>query len=285
MPPAKKPVKMQRLGAIDLFAESIQGALDFRVMVAPIMAFVLQLITVVAALVAASPFIFFGLSAIAVDILVATVLLLIGSVLFIIVLFVGTSILDGFYVKSVAEYLERKTMSIEENLRFAAKHWKKFTAAYLLYTMVVVLIAAITIMPGLVLSIGQLISLNPEYIAALAESSSLLILQALMPIIGLIAAGVIAFALVNFLLSPLLFLWFPAAVLEEKPLFDCIGKGYDIGKSKYLRNLAALFLMSAVSTCITVLQLVDPTVVIGIILSIWAGLAFNIMAIKVYAEG
>ena len=85
-------------------------------------------------------------------------------------------------------------------------------------------------------------------------------------------------------INPLLFLWFPTAVFEKKPALKCVRKGYETGKAKYLRNFGALLLMGAVGTMVVGVQMIDPTVVIGIVLSIWIELAAIVMIVKIYRE-
>lgn len=280
---AKKTANAQ-LGAIELFSESIKATFDLRFFAIAGIALALGFVALIPLIIVVVLFgiaVFIALQSPA----IALALFLAAIIIVIAIFIIATAIIDCFYIKSVDQYLKTKRFSLEENLKLGFRKWKTLSAVVLLQAIIALAIAAVTILPVIVIVISKLPEITRALAPAILAENPLEILQALMPVLPTIVIGLIAFAVINLLIRPLLFLWFPAAVLEEKQAAQCIGKGYAIGKKRYLRNLGALFLMTLVSIILAGVSSLDRTSVIGMAVSLWLGLASIALAVKAYREG
>ncbi len=309
MPAIKAAGLGRQASAIGLLVESIKASFNLQYFVIPIVVFILQVIAFFAAVVAAAPFAFLGMVFLVSLAPVGAFLLITAAVIFLIVLFVAFAVTEGFYIKSIDEYLKTKGFSMEGNLRLALGKWKKLTATYFLQVIIILLIAFITLLPAVVLSIGQFANLPPELFEAMRSNNQETIMltmeaykeeivTAVVPAVGMLGMAFLAFILVNFLIGPLLFLWIPAVVFGENSFFECIAKGYSIGRAKYLRNLAVLFLFGVITIAINGMRVMVlltgrnglevityPLIVVGVFFALWLGLVYNTVIVKAYREG
>jgi hypothetical protein len=209
----------------------------------------------------------------------------IGGLVFLALAIASSAIVSAFYYISIDEYLAGKKISIEKNIGIAIAGWKRLAGVYIIEALVGLVIAALVIMPTLAFAATSL-AISQESVAAAISSNSLPgILSALAPAFIVLGAAFASLMAIMFFINPLLFLWFPTAVFEKKPVMECVSRGYHAGKAKYLRNLCALLLMGILGAIVAAFQMLDPTFIIGIILGIWLELATVVMIIKIYREG
>ena len=287
---SKRPVERGGHGAsaFDIFSDSIRATFDLNLFIAPLMAIVFGIITLIAILVLSMPFVIAGmLFSVAGTAGAAPMiaLLTIGILIFLAVALVSSAIISGFYYKSIDEYLSGKKISIEKNIRFAIAEWKRLVAVYLIKLLACLVIAALVMVPAVLFVVSSLAISGNEITAAISSESTTELITLIGPafvVLGTVFALLMA---IMFFINPLLFLWFPTAVFEKKPAMESVKKGYYAGKAKYKRNLAAIFLMGLIGGIVGIFSLFDPTYIIGIILGIWLELASIVMIVKIYREG
>lgn len=274
--------------AFDIFSDSLKATFDLNIFVAPLMAIVFGIIAFIAILVLSVPFVIAGIGFSALGttgVAPMVALLAIGILIFLAILFASSAIISGFYYKSIDEHLSGKKISIEKNIKFAVAEWKRLVAVYLVELLVGLVIAILVMVPALAFMATSLDISSDTVNAAVSSESATALIAALGPIFVVLGAMFASLMAIMFFINPLLFLWFPTAVFEKKPVMECVKKGYAAGKAKYKRNLGALFLMGLVGCVVAMFQTLDPTYIIGFILSIWFGLASVVMIVKIYREG
>ncbi len=282
---AKKRHAGKTTSAVELFSESIKATFDLNIFIVPLMAIVFGLIAMFIIGIVSLPFIaigagFFAATNIAPLIAVA----IIGAIVVIALIVVAAAIVSGFYYKSIDQYLKEKKVSIEENIKFAFGKWQKLVGVSILEMLVSGAIMFLVIVPAMSFIIRTGIIPSDIVSTALVSASETALITALIPAFIVLALAFVILMAVMLFINPLLFLWFPTAVFEKTPALECVRKGYDTGKSKYLRNFGAILLMGIVSTIVVGVQMVGPTVIIGIVLSIWIELATVVMIVKIYRE-
>lgn len=274
-------------GAFDIFSGALKATLDLNIFVAPLMAIVLGIIAFIAIAIVSGPFIVAGIMFSAsgtVGIAPMVALLAIGVLILLVLIVVSSAIISGFYYKSIDEYLSSKKISIEKNIKSAIKEWKRLVAVYLVEALVSLAIAVIVIVPAIAFAATSIAISGDAVSAAVSSQSTAALIAALGPALAAFGAMFALLMAIMFFISPLLFLWFPTAALEKRPAMECIRKGYARGRAKYGRNLFALFLMGVLGCFVAMLQMLDPTYLIGLILSIWLELASIVMIVKIYRE-
>ncbi len=283
---ARKTHSRKTMNAVDVFSESIKATFDLNIFVIPLITIVFGLIAVLGIGIVSIPFIAIGIGfATAANIAPLIAVAIIGSIVIVALIIVAAAIISGFYYKSIDQYLKEKKVSIEENIKFAFGKWQKLVGVTLIEMLVSIIIMFLIIVPAMSFIIGADV-IPPDIVTtALASASETTLITALIPAFVILALASMVLMAIMLFINPLLFLWFPTAVFEKKPAFECVKKGYDTGKAKYFRNFGALILMGVVGTIVVGVQMVDPTVVIGIVLGIWIELASIIMIVKIYKEG
>ena len=267
--------------AVDVFSESIKSTFELGILMIPLVALGLGIVATIACLLILAPFIIVMLMAPA----ILVPMLIIGILAFIMALIASSAVIQGFYYKSVDEYLAKKKVSVEANLRFAISKWKNLTGVTLIQAAILFAIILAIITPFLVAGVMPMIQASPAIMETMNTGTDAEILLALAPAMGTIALGFITLMVVATLISPLVFLWFPTALFEKKSALDSVKAGYAAGKKRYLRNLAALFLMGMVNLVLSGIYMFDETGLLGLILGLWVELASAILVVKIYKEG
>ena len=270
----------KKIGAIDLFTKSIESTLNIRFFLIPLLAFGLGIAAGLISLVVLVPFLIAGL-------LVPTMLApmaIVGFLVFLAVIFVASAIIEGFYLSSVDEFLEKEKVSVEKNIRHAFARWPQLTGVYIVQFIVVAVLVMAIIMPFILFGLMPLIQENPAAMQVFETGTETEVIAALAPAIGILAFTIIAIAAISIFIAPLMFMWFPEALFEKKSLRESIRKGYEHGKKRYMRNLGALLLMGLLGIVISGIYAFDQTGLIGLILSLWIELASSVMVVKVYRE-
>lgn len=271
----------KKTGAVELFTNSIESTFNIKIFIIPLFAFGLGIASTIISLLILIPAIIAGLLMPAVLI----PLIALGFLLFFAIIFVASAIIQGFYLKSVDEFLSSKKVSAEKNIRYAFSRWKQLTGIYLIQAIIVAVLILAIMTPFLLIGIMPLIQGGPELMQTLETGTDTEILLALVPAMGTIVITIIALAIISILLSPLMFLWFPTALFGKKSLAESIREGYALGKKKYVRNLGALLLIGIISIIVTGAYVFDKTGFLGLILSLWVELASAILIVKIYREG
>jgi len=273
------------LGAIGLFIESLKATFGLKLFVVPVIGIALGTIAAIIALVCCAPFAIMGIVSMG-FLPAAIIFFVIAALVFIAVMIVSSAVIAGFYCKSVDEYLRTREISIEKNIQSAFGKWKTITGVVVMQSLVHLAVAAMALGPAAVLLIGHFIGVSPKIAELSAENSggAAALLPLLMPVIAVAGTAILALALASLLISPLLFLWLPAAALGNKPAFSAMSDGYSAGKAKYRRNLGAIFLAGIAGTLAFMAQIFDPTVVIGFLLALWVELLSMVIAVKAYNE-
>lgn len=283
---ARKSHSRKTMSAVDIFSESIKATFDWNIIVIPLMTIVFGLIAMFIISIISLPFIAIGAIFIATTNIASLVAIaIIGVLIFLVLAIVSTAIINGFYYKSVDQYLKEKKVSIEENIKFAFGKWQKLVGISLLEILVSSIIMFLVIFPAMSFIIGINAIAPDAVITAVESASETALITALIPTLVVLSLAFVILITTMLFINPLLFLWFATAVFEKKPVLECVRKGYDIGKAKYLRNFGALILMGIVGAMVVAVQMIDPTVVIGIVFGIWIELATIIMIVKIYREG
>ncbi len=282
---AKKAVK-KTAGAVELFSESIKTTFDLNIFVVPLMAIVFGIIAMIAIGIVSLPFIVIGAGFAAIGTIAPLIAVVVIGVFVLLVLFVvALSIINGFYYKSLGQYIKEKKVSIEENLRFAFGKWQTLVGVSLLEMLVSAIIMLLIIVPAMSFIIGTNILPVDIVTNALASNSTEVLINGLIPVFVVLGLAFSVMATIMLFVNPLVFLWFPTAVFGKKPALESVRKGYEAGKANYLRNFGALLLMGIVGGLVVMVQMVDPTAIIGIVLGIWIELASVVMIVKIYREG
>ena len=273
------------LGAVGLFGDSLKATFDLKLFVVPVIGIALGIIAAIIALVCCAPFIIIGIVSLG-FLPAAIAFFAIAAAVFIAVIIISSAIIAGFCYKSVDECLRTKEISIEKNIQSAFGRWKTITGVLVMQSLVHLAVAAMALGPAAVLLIGYFIGISPKIaeLSAANSSSAAALLPLLMPVITTAGTAVLALVLISFLVSPLLFLWLPAAALGNRPAFSAMSDGYSAGKAKYRRNLGAIFLAGIVGTLAFTARIFDPTVVIGFLLALWVELLSMVIAVKAYNE-
>ncbi len=281
----KKHVR-KTMSAVDVFSESIKATFNLNIFIIPLIVIVFALIAMFIIGIISLPFVVIGAGFfVAINIAPLIAVVIIGAIIIIALIVVASAIINGFYYKSIDQYLNEKKVSIKENIKFAFGKWQKLVGISLIEIFISIIIMFLIIVPAMSFIIGTDIVPPDIVTTSLTSASETALITALIPAFVVLSLAVWILMIVMLFITPLLFLWFPTAVFEKKHALECVRKGYDTGKSKYLRNFGALLLMGVVGTLVVGIQMVDPTVIIGIILSIWIELAAIIMIVKIYREG
>lgn len=279
----------KHFGPVGLLVESIRGVFDWRMLLFPFLVFLLGFVGAVLAFVPALPF--FAVSVLFAETSLDAFLLLFlaGGAVFALVLFVASSVIEGFYLKSVDSYLGEGKFLVVESLRFALGRWKTLFGIGLLRVLVGLAVVLLVFVPIVVLSWPLIESTFGEMVIASLAGTDQAILEALAPLTPIFSIGVIAITAIGFFVRPLLFLWMPAAVFEKKSVVESARRALGLSKKAYLKYFVGLFFLTVLgllagSLTVSDIPIFSPAFVAVFVFSLWVELAAAVYAVKAFRE-